>query len=227
MNFIKGRLRSYLNEISNQNNIWYHGTPDVRDLEKDGGFTNKTISVEYVKDIKSFNEWQEELSRLRTNDEKAYFELLKKADIFKDRLTIRKPIFLTDKYEVAKSYADPRRSLDYQNAMEKVLKVKCDDGNNVTISAHGERFRFIEVSRVKEGFIRAGINPERFDETVNKFIFSQQDKTKIKTDVIAVLGEVFNFDTIDVLGVLDSYEGGSIKSIVRMVFDPSMIKIIQ
>ena len=44
--------------------------------------------------------------------------------------------------------------------------------------------------------------------------------------MVAAIGEWFGFDFIDVVGVLDSYEGGSTKSTVRMVFNPKDLKII-
>lgn len=59
------------------------------------------------------------------------------------------------------------------------------------------------------------------------FKFTLQDKTKIKTDLIGSIGEWFGVDTIDVIGVLDSYNGGSKKSTVRMAFNPKMLKVIK
>ena len=219
---IKKNLREAL-----ENDIWYHGTPDVSQLEKDGGFTHKTINVEYIKDIDKFNELQDNLGKLKSiGDEKGYHNLLNQVASFKDIFTFRKPIFLTNKYDVAKTYADPHRAFNYQDAREKVLKVKVDVGNNVTISAYGDRFRFIELSKVKEGFVRGGVDSQEFEKVVSMVNFYLADKTKIKTDMIAMLAEWFGFDTVDVLGVLDSYHGGSIQSIVRMVFDNQNIKIL-
>ena len=210
-----------------ENDVWYHGTPDVTQLEKDGGFTHKTINVEYVKDVNKFNELQSNLTKLKSiGDEKGYHDLLNQVISFKDVFTYRKPIFLTNKYDVAKTYADPHRAFNYQDAKEKILKVKVDAGNNLKIAAYGDRFRFIDLSKVKEGFVRSGINPQEFDKIVSMFNFYLNDKTKIKTDMIGALAEWFGFDTVDVLGVLDSYHGGSIQSIVRMVFDYQNIKIL-
>jgi len=49
---------------------------------------------------------------------------------------------------------------------------------------------------------------------------------KISAETIAIIAQQLGFDIVDVIGVLDSYEGGSIESTVRMVFDPQRIKII-
>jgi len=207
--------------------FWYHGTPDVTGLEKEGGFTSRSISVEYLKNIQGYHDAQDGMKKSReTGDEDSYWKYINSVPSFKDKFTMRKPIFLTNDYSVAKTYADPHRSGDYQNAKEKVLKIKLDEGSVVKIVATGDRFRFIEVSKVKQGFINAGVNSNKIDELIERLTFAQRDNTKLKTDAIAVLGEWFGFDYIDVIGVLDSYEGGSIKSTVRMVFDPKKITVM-
>jgi len=208
--------------------IWYHGTPDVRGLEKDGGFTERTLDAEYIDDMEAYHKIQAGLKVAREGgDDNEYHRLLDMVPKLKKTFTIRKPIFITDKYNVAKTYADASRSFDYQNAEEKVLKVSVKGGRGATIVATGDRFRFIDLGKVKRGFLGAGVSDSDFDDVFNKFNFHMRDKTKIKTDSIAIIGEYFGFDYIDVVGVLDSYEGGSTKSIVRMVFNPSDIQIIK
>lgn len=206
---------------------WYHGTPDVRNLEKDG-FISRNHSVTYITDLKGYYDIQNRMKQSRENgDEETYHKLIDLVPKFKDIYTFRKPIFLTDVHSVAKTYADPSRSMDYQNAKEHVLKVTLEDGNLVTIVATGDRFRFIDINKVIRGFVNAGVDENKLKEAIEKLIFYQQSKSNIKTDAIAVLGEWFGFDYIDVVGVLDSYHGGSIKSTVRMVFDPKKIKIVK
>lgn len=205
---------------------WYHGTPDVRELEKKG-FISRNQTVDYIKNLEGYYSIQTKIKQARENgDEDLYFNLLDQVKNFKEKYKFRKPVFLTNVYNVAKTYANPKRALDYQNATEKVLKVVLDEGSLVTINATGDRFRFISIDKVKKGFINSGISSDKINEMIEKLTFYQQDKLKIKTDSIAVLGEWFGFDYIDVIGVLDSYEGGSIKSTVRMVFDTSKIKIV-
>ena len=208
--------------------VWYHGTPDVRGLEKDGGFTKRTLDVQYIDDLEAYHKLQDDLTAAReSGDDSEYHRLIDMVPKLKKTFTIRKPIFITDKYNVAKSYADASRSLDYQNAEEKVLQVRVKGGKGVTITATGDRFRFIALDKVKRGFMVAGISDTDFDAVFDKFNFHMQDKTNIRTDAIAIIGEYFGFDYIDVTGVLDSYNGGSTKSIVRMVFNPSDIQIIK
>lgn len=225
---IKYLLREGLFNLSEATDYWYHGTPDVRELEKIGGFSNREISISYIRDIKTYNKVLQKLKKTREdNDEDAYFKTLDLVSKLKENFKFRKPIFLTNDYRVANTYADSTRSFDYQNSVEKVLKVIVTVNNGVIINATGDRFRFIDVNKVKRGFVNAGVSEKEFDEVLSKFNFSLRDKTKIKTDMIGAMGEWFKFDFIDVIGVLDSYQGGSRKSTVRMVFNPSDIKIIK
>jgi hypothetical protein len=207
---------------------WYHGTPDVRYLEKEGGFTEQIGQVEYVKDPDKFDELQQKMVQARENgDDEQYHKYLNMVPNLKGYYKMRKPVFLTNNFGVAKSYADPWRSVDYKNAVEKVLKVEVNPGKVVTINAPGDRFRFISINKVRRAFISAGTSEEDIDKAIRMFNYYVQDKQSIKTDIVAVIGQWLGYDTIDVVGVLDSYNGGSVKSTVRMVFDPSNIKIIE
>lgn len=220
-------IKKFLREELSKNTLWYHGTPDVRDLEKVGGFTERTISMTYIKDLEGYYFLQEKLKTTRDIDEEQYHKYLSMVPDTKDVFKMRKPIFLTNNYGVAKTYADSRRSMDYQNAIEKVLKVIVNTNNGVKIKAFGDRFRFLNIDKVTQGFIEAGVKEEDFNTTLRRFNFYVKNNEGIMTDMIAAIGEWFGFDYIDVVGVLDSYNGGSVKSTVRMVFNPSDIKIIK
>jgi hypothetical protein len=225
MDKIKYKLRSFLLEHSGE--VWYHGTPDVREIEKEGGFTQRTNSVEYVTDPDKYNEVQDKLLQARTNgDDDLYHALIKMVPELKERYTINKPIFLTNKRNVANTYADPRRAFDYQNAVEKVLKVSVNTNKGVTVNASGDRFRFIGVEKVKRGFLNAGVDEETFDKVHRQFNFVSLKKG-IKTDVLGAMAQYLGFDYVDVIGVLDSYDGGSVKSTVRMVFNPQDLSVIK
>lgn len=222
------KILPLLNEAL-KSDVWYHGTPDVRQLEQDGGFTQRNLSIEYVEDIDAWDRAQAEMEKARVEgNEDRYFEIIDTVGKLRQRTNIRKPIFITDIFSVAKTYADPSRvHTDYQNSIEKVVKVEVSDGKSATIVATGHRFRFIPVDMVRAGFTRAGINPEELDLVIRKLNFAIGTEKGIKTDDIAAIGDWFGFDYIDVKGVLDSYHGGTTKSTVRMVFDPSHLKIVK
>jgi hypothetical protein len=78
---------------------------------------------------------------------------------------------------------------------------------------------------VKKGFINSGVSEEEVDRLISMFNYYISDSKGIKTDVIAAIGNWLDFDCIDVIGVLDSYHGGTVKSTVRMVLDPTIVKI--
>lgn len=211
-----------------ENNVWYHGTPDVRELQQDGGFTQRYIDIEYVEDIDKWNSLQEPLTQARESDnQQEYINLIQQRRDLRKTSSIRKPIFLTDIYSVAKTYADPQRAFDYQNSVEKVLKVSTKGNKGVTIIAPGSRFRFIDINKVKKGFMDAGVSEERFDSIAEQLNYALGVEKGIKTNNIAAIADWLGFDYVDVVGVLDSYHGGSTESTVRMVFDPNNIEIVK
>lgn len=216
------RVKTYSEYL---NESWYHGTPDSREVEK-GGFESRTLQADYINDLKGYNELMLSMKNAREEgDEDLYFKLLDKVSDYKKTYTYNKPIFLTDKYSVAKTYADPMRAFDYQGAIEKVYEVDVDCSKIVNIHAFGDRFRFISEDKVKKGFIESGVSEDKIDELISKFNYYTTDNKGIKTDLIAAIGNWLGFDCIDVIGVLDSYMGGNIKSTVRMVLNPEKIKI--
>jgi len=216
-----------ISEDFGSEDVWYHGTPDVRDIEKEGGFTQKHINIDYVEDIDEWNRRQNLLKTAReSGDENQYFKILDTIGELRKNAKIRKPIFLTNVYSVAKTYSD-KPAFDYQNAEEKVLKVKVNSGNGVIINAPGQRFRFIDIEPVRRGFINAGVDPDNLDAIIAKLNYATDSSKGIRTDDIAAIGDWFGFDYIDVIGVLDSYQGGSTRSTVRMVFDPADITIMK
>lgn len=207
------------------NEGWYHGSPDAREIEKVGGFSDRTMTVDYVTDPKGFAELTKSMQMARdSGDDDLYFKLLDEVGSFKKDFTYKTPLFLTDVHSVAKTYADPKRAFDYQSAEEKIYEVDVTCNKVVKIVATGERFRFIPVDMVKRGFINSGVPEEEISNLIEMFNYYVQNKG-IKTDVIAAIGNWLGFDCIDVIGVLDSYHGGTVKSTVRMVLNPTNVNI--
>lgn len=216
-----GRL---VGENSISSKSWYHGTPDVARIEQDGGFTQKYMSISYISDTNKWKELQEKLSNTdRYGNE--YFTILDEIGKLVVDKKLPKPIFFTDMNKVAASYADSNRAFDYQNAIAKVIKVNINAGKILKISAHGQRFSGIIVDDVISGFVNSGISKDQILTAIAMFERNLRNN-KLTTDAIATIAQMFDFDTIDVVGVYDSYRGGTIKSTVRIVFDPSRITII-
>ena len=225
-NFIKESIHEYLNEQQMLKESWYHGTPDAREVEENGGFTDRTKTISYVTDPKKFDQHREKMNlAMKNGDMDTYDKLLNMTGDFKKDFTYKKPIFLCDKYSVAKTYADPKRAFDYQNALEKVYEVDIECDKIAKIVATGDRFRFVSIDKVRQGFINSGVSSEEIDKLIGMFNYYISDNKGIQTDVIAAIGNYLGFDCIDVIGVLDSYDGGTVKSTVRMVLNPSNVKI--
>lgn len=223
-------LKSYRQyEIKNDSILekWYHGSPDARDIEKIGGFSERMISVDYVTDVEGLKKLQNDMTHYRENGNMDnYHKCLNMVSSYKKDFIYKKPLYLSDKYQVAKTYADPNRAFDYQDSLQKTYEVDIDCNKCVKIIAIGDRFRFINIDKVKSGFIDAGISESEIDKTISMFNYYIPDNKGIKTDVVAAIGNWFGFDCIDVVGVLDSYHGGNVKSTVRIVLNPTKIKII-
>lgn len=225
-NIIISTIREFLNEQQLLKESWFHGTPDGREIEKLGGFTQKTVSVPYITDIIGFNELQLKINEAKKNEDHLLLtQLLNDVSNFKDKFTYKKPLFLTNKHSVAKTYANPKRSFDYQNALDKVLEVDVECEKIVKIMADGENFRSIPIDNVKRGFINFGIPEEEIDNLISKFNFYVKANFGIQTDVIAAIGNWVGVDCIDVVGVIDTYEGTKTKSTVRVVLDTNKVKI--
>jgi hypothetical protein len=225
-NIIISTIREFLNEQQSLKETWFHGTPDGREIEQLGGFTQKTITVPYINDIIGFNELQLKINIARKNEDNLLLtQLLNDVSNFKDNFRYKKPLFLTDKYSVAKTYANPKRAFDYQNALDKVLEVDVECEKIVKIMANGEKFRSIPIDMVKSGFINYGVPEEEIDNLISRFNFYVKENYGIQTDVIAAIGNWLGVDCIDVVGVIDTYEGTKNKSTVRIVLDTDKVKI--
>jgi len=216
------------NFLLGEQQVWYHGTPDVRELRQAGSFLPKTNTTTYVSDPKKWNELQAAMQTVRsqsgTNDE--YFKLLDQAAELRKTMTYKKPIYFTKNRAVASTYADPKRSFDYQNSNPSVLQVKIDDSGKVLeVPAHGQRFRMINADIVRDALRNNGIPEEEINKYFDMFPNDIRNN-QMSAETIGIIAQLLGFDMVDVLGVLDSYHGGSVKSTVRMVFDPEKIHII-
>jgi len=204
---------------------WYHGTPDSREVDKNG-FADKKDTITYIEDPQKLKIHQDKMQDARDNgDMDEYHKLLDMTSDFKKSYTYIKPVFLSDKRQVASTYADANRAFDYQNANESTYEVEVNCNKIATIKAIGDRFRFISVDKVKKGFMASNISEDEIDKTISMFNFYVANNKGISTDVLSAIGSFLGFDCVDVVGVLDSYNGGRVRSTVKMVLKPSTIKI--
>lgn len=219
-------INEVISEVISEARIWYHGTPDVRGLKQTGSFTPKTNTTDYISDPPKWNEIQSQLQDARrAGNEDQYFQLLDQAGKLRKQMTYKKPMYFTDNRSVAQTYADPKRAFDYQNSEPALLQATINDSGNVLqVPAHGEKFRGIKADIVRKALVNAGIANEEIDKQFNMFP-SDIRGGKMTAETLGIIAQQLGFDIVDVLGVLDSYEGGSIQSNVRMVFDPSRVKV--
>ena len=221
------KIIDIINEEIIKAKVWYHGSPDVRGLKQTGSFSPKTNTTDYIGDPAKWQQVQNQMQDARNaGNEDLYFQLLDQAGKLRKNLTYNKPIYFTDNRGVAKTYSDPKRAFDYQNSEPALLQATIDDtGNVLRVPAHGETFRGIKADIVRRALVSAGIPDEEIDKQFAMFPTDIRGG-KMTAETLGVIAQQLGFDIVDVLGVLDSYEGGSIQSNVRMVFDPNRIKII-
>lgn len=217
------KLKNLITESTDK--VWYHGTPDARDVEKTGGFSQRTQTYTYINDLKKFEDLKEKLAQAE-NGSKEYMRYLDQMPTVKSKFNASRPIFFSDNKFVAKSYADPQRAFDYQRAEEKVFKARINEGKKLVINALGANFRFISEERMESALTKAGIPQEKTENVLDSFNFVTRGKG-VKTDMIAAIAQFLGFDSVEVKNVLDSYDGGRTKSNVLMVFNPKDIQIIK
>ena len=211
--------------MAESSKVWYHGTPDARKVKEQGGFEGRTNSITFITDIEKWEQIKSELKDARKNDEGLYFKLLDQVGQFTKDLSLKKPIFLSDNHGVARTYADQKRAFDYQNAEPDTFKVKVDSGKNLKIPVFGDTFRGINIGKVKKALLNHGISDSDIDRTFKRFQYNIKND-KMDTSVVSAIAQMYDFDIVDVVGVLDSYNVGKSKSTVRMVFDHNRVKII-
>lgn len=205
--------------------VWYHGSPDARTLS--GGFEQRTKNVSYITDPKGWQSVQNELNRLHGVDQEAYMDKLKDVAQFRQDKTIRSPLFFTNNRSIASTYAKDNRAWDYQAAEPAVITAQIDPGKLLTVNGQGQEFRGIDGGVVERALVRAGIDAEQARFWIDQHTIQGRRDDKLSTDDMAAIAQEAGFDTVDVTNIRDAYNGGGTPSTVRLVFDPSKIKVIQ
>lgn len=213
----------------NEDNIWYHGTPDSREIKKTNSFRTIYATRQIISDINKYNEIQNNLKKARKDgNEDLYFELLDTVSDTYGEIKFKKPIFFTDKSSVANTYTDPFRAFDYQNAEPSLLKVEINEnGKLLEVHAYGYSFRKIELKILKDALIKDGVQESEIDNYYNMFTQHIGGRgNKLSTEDSGIICQLLGYDIVDFIGVLDGYHGGKTQSTVRMLFDAERIKIL-
>lgn len=194
--------------------IWYHGTPDKRELSD--GFIQKQHPVQYITDLKKYEQLKNELKNKSSNDSD-YFNLLDQISNIKKYKKIPKATFFTDDISVAKTYADDKRAWDYQKAEPHIYKATLDLGKSVTINAKGNKFSNIPMNEIIKHFP---------NDLIMTYLPELENRSRIKSDEILTLAYESNYDSVIFNNVIDTYSGSGKISTVVAIFDPSRIKIL-
>lgn len=224
--FRGGNIRKYLQENSAGKKVWYHGSADGRSLKQ--GFEQRNTKVTYISDPERLKQLQDEMKKSRAEgDDDAYWKALKQVDDCMTYVTMKMPLFFTDKESVARTYAYHKKAFDYQNSEPGIFEFYIDEGLNATVFAPGRRFRHIEIDLVKKGFIDSGASPEDVNLAFERLNHPDNLRNKVTNTTIGFIAQELGFDSVDVVGVLDSYHGGNTPSTVRIIWDANRIKKVE
>lgn len=215
------KLKDILLEVKN---VFYHGTPDSREISKQAGFTKKTKTINYIEDIDRYKELQRQL---KNADYTNRVQIGKEIRSLEKKHTFRSPIFLTDKISVARTYSK-KPAWDSQNSIPNVYKVKTTPSKILTLDIKGKRFDFLDVGLVASAFKSAGEDINTFYNLLQKYEYYQLDNIEgVPTDSLVAIADELGFDCIDVLNAEDSYNVGNKLSTIRIMLEPNDIKIIR
>ncbi len=210
-------------EVREDEGTWYHGSPEVQKLGDE--FENRTINIDYLTDPKKWLKIQDMLSQYESGSDE-YMELLDAAAKLRANKKVRSPIFLSSMHSVANTYADDHRAFDYQSAVPGVVPVEVASGKTLTINGAGQNFRGISIDAVRDGLRKAGIDDATINKEIQQFINQiRGDGGTISTTSLAAIVDDLGFDIIDVIRIKDNYMGDGPPATVRMVMNPSLIRI--
>ena len=127
--------------VLNQNEVVYDSNnPDMRYAK--GGETQTENFKSWFKDSKVVDKKGNPLVVYHGSPD---LRLLKQTYIFNNPFNNEQAFFFTDKYAMAKSYADPKRAFDYQGAEEGVIGVYLSLQNPLIVDAGNQIWRRFEI----------------------------------------------------------------------------------
>ncbi|RME07972.1 MAG: hypothetical protein D6816_06080 [Bacteroidetes bacterium] len=205
---------------------WYHGSPDLRQILKNG-FEFRLETISKIKEglIDKFFKLSEKASAIRETDFDQYLKIIDQLEQMREDFHFPRPIYLTSRKQVAKTYADPFRAFDYQNAVPGVVNVIPHCTNELSIDALGATFKGIRIDIVLDALVRAGIDLAKAEEAILSFTFYRNDGKMTSTELAAV-AHMFGFDCVNIKNVIDTYTPSKTKSTVKIVLDPSKLEVV-
>jgi len=202
---------------------WFHGTPEFNQFG--GLFEARTDSTFIVSDPYKWIELNNKLDDVEWNSNE-YHSILSEISKLTIPYVYTRPIFFTDSFAVASSYARDDRAFNYQDAEPAVIEVEIDGKPDLSLHLNGNKFNGIPASKLRDGLKGVGLSDDEITRLFVKFL-RDPNPQKLKTNVLGAIGSYLDFKIIDLHNIRDSYVGGGKTSTIRMVFDPSIIHIVK
>lgn len=203
--------------------IWFHGTPDGRQIRTAGRFEERFETRRVVKDPEGLSAARLEAEN-PTLSARESADRMSKLDAFYDFVRIPVPVFLSASRATASTYADDRRALDFQNAEPAVFRVLSECEPAVMIDAGGETFRGLRWGQVEAGLRRAGLPADDVKRTLTQALGRDADARIRVADLGAALW-LHGVNLVDVRNVVDTHTGKGQPDVVRMVFDAGSLRL--
>jgi hypothetical protein len=127
---------------------------------------------------------------------------------------VPRPAFTTNQRAVARTYADPNRAWDYQNAEPGVLELYRRPGNDAVIDAQGARFRGLHGGDVSDA---TGVDLSRYR--------GQVQDGEVSTDGLSMMLNDQGFSGARIRNVVDDYMGHGRAAEVQMTMRPSDLRL--
>ena len=201
---------------------WYHGTPDVREVRA-AGFVPRHEPVRLVCDAQALAAARRHCQEDGIDAVESHRRMSALEEHF-EHVSVPVPVFLAASRTTAATYANDRRAFDYQNAEPAVLEIEIEAEAELTIDAGRQTFRGLTWVRIAAGLREAGRDPEDVASTLKKRMQRDLDG-RIRVAELGAALHLCGFRVVDVRNVVDTHEGKGHPDTVRMVFDPSLLRI--
>jgi hypothetical protein len=213
-----------LNELfESKEPVWYHGTPELQNFKDK--FENRTMVIRYITDYSVWSAAQQQLTAHNVGDPeyKEAMQIVQNAIINK---SIRSPVFLSNNRAVANTYADDKRAFDYQAAISGIIKVMVAPARTLRVDGKGQNFRGITKESVAVA-LSDNMSQQQIADTFEHYqLHIRSNGDKISTMTLAAIADDLGYEIIDVVNIMDNYNGKGPTATVRMVLNTDLITVI-